>query len=112
MRHMADNAAAQASGAAKVGMPARLRCLTACGALGAANTTTGLSVRAKQSRNGPPTVSGSVIEDEPENDGNRIVGRAFEHAVDYIAKVLGFHAREGNVDGVSIQHRIGNIQSL
>ena len=47
-----------------------------------------------------------------QNDGNRIVGRAFEHAVDYIAKVLGFHAREGNVDGVSIQHRIGNIQSL
>src|SRR2546430_8832724 len=64
-RHIAENAAAQASGAAKVGMPARLRCLTACGALGLANTTTGLSVRAKQSRNGAPTVSGSMIEDEP-----------------------------------------------
>src|SRR6266404_7081128 len=65
MRHIADNATAQASGAAKVGMPARLRCLTARGALGLANTTMGLSVLAKLSRNGAPTVSGSVIEDDP-----------------------------------------------
>ena len=48
-------------------MPARLRCLTACGACGLANTTMGLSVRAKLSRNGAPTISGAVIADDPRN---------------------------------------------
>ncbi len=65
IRRMAASAVAQPSGAANVGMPARLSRRTSSGALGLAYPTIGFSLFRAAVRNGTLAVSGSRSADEP-----------------------------------------------